>query len=52
MSTAALPGLAFLLFLAGLEVDLRAMTLRQLRAPRPRRPPAEARSVTASAVLW
>jgi hypothetical protein len=34
MSTAALPGLAFLLFLAGLEVDLRAMTPpSQLRAP-------------------
>jgi len=48
----ALLGLAFLLFLAGLEVDLRAMTPRQLRAPRPRRPPADARSVTASAVLW
>ena len=52
VAVVALLGLAFLLFLAGLEVDLRAMTPRQLRAPRPRRPPADARSVTASAVLW
>jgi Kef-type K+ transport system membrane component KefB len=29
----ALLGLAFLLFLAGLEIDLRATTPRQLRAP-------------------
>ena len=33
VAVVALLGLAFLLFLAGLEVDLRAMTPSQLRAP-------------------
>ena len=33
VNVVALLGLAFLLFLAGLEIDLRAMNPRQLRAP-------------------
>src|SRR6266705_2531054 len=33
INAVALLGLAFLLFLAGLEIDLRATTPRQLRAP-------------------